>query len=90
MEVIFKHVENKEDYTDGLKAVQYDFNPSGNQNISNVKLVFGKFIDLVLDNYKAKEEERRLTYIENVIKTAAVNALITCQMAVVKAIAFIM
>jgi len=67
--------------TRGEELVGLSFNPSGSSLVDQAKRLSADLIDLVLDDHDTKENP---TWSRNVLKTAAVNALITAQMATVK------
>jgi len=82
----------KIELTFGQKAVGLNFNPSGDDKVGVAKQLMADAIDLLEKDHLEKEEaykntpgnERKTTWIRNVFRTAAFNAIITAQMAVVK------
>lgn len=84
-------MENK--LTFGQKAVGLTFNPSGNDKVDKAKQLAADLINLVELDYLEKtistinEKGNQLSGVSwttNVFHTAAFNAIITAQMAVVK------
>ena len=80
-------MENKE-LTTGEKAVGLTFNPSGDETITRAKKLSAELIDLVEQRIEfleaTKPEGSRLLWMTHVLRTAAFNAVIAAQMAVVK------
>lgn len=80
-------MENKE-LTTGEKAVGLTFNPSGDETIIKAKKLSAELIDIVEQRIEfleaTKPEGSRLLWMTNVLRTAAFNAVIAAQMAVVK------
>lgn len=77
-------MENQRELTFGEKAVGLTFNHAEGQKhslVHDVKVTFAKAIDLNKD-YHARIEKP--TWTQNVLHTAAFNACIAAQMAVVK------
>lgn len=78
-----------QELTFGQKAVGLKFNPSGDETVNKAKQLSADLIDLVEDKYKERLNKlttvtRQLSWMENVLRTAAFNAIIAAQMAVVK------
>ena len=80
--------ENMEELTFGQKAVGLPFNPSGDVTVTRVKQLCAELIDIVEQKIEfdesTKPEGTRLSWATNVFRTAAFNAIIAAQMAVVK------
>jgi hypothetical protein len=78
----------EKELTFGQKAVGLTFNPSGDETVTKAKQLCADLIDLVEQkmefNESTKEAGTRLSWITNVFRTAAFNAVIASQMAVVK------
>jgi hypothetical protein len=76
------------DLTFGQKAVGLTFNPSGDEVVTRAKQLSAELIDIVEQkmefNESTKAEGSRLSWTTNVFRTAAFNAIIAAQMAVVK------
>ena len=71
--------------TIGQKAVGLSFNPSGDPAVNFVKQSMADIIDLVEEKHsKDMDAKHGSSWLKNVFRTAAFNALITAQMAVVK------
>lgn len=71
--------------TFGQKAVGLDFNPSGDENVTKAKQLSADLIDLVEEHKeKVSSQGVQLSWITNVFRTAAFNAVIAAQLAVVK------
>ena len=72
--------------TDGQKLVGLTFNPSGREDVNKAKQLSADLIDLVLVNHNEVTDNGKAmaSWYRNVLRTAAVNAIITAQMAVVK------
>ena len=71
--------------TFGQKAVGLNFNPSGDENVTKAKQLSADLIDLVEEHKeKVSSQGIQLSWITNVFRTAAFNAVITAQLAVVK------
>lgn len=72
--------------TFGEKAVGLTFNPSGDNKETKAKQLFAEAIDLLEEEHhnKVNDANVQLTWTRNVLRTAAFNAIITAQMAVVK------
>jgi hypothetical protein len=74
--------------TFGQKAVGLTFNPSGDEKVTKAKQLSADLIDLVEnhhnENYIDAHGVTKSSWIINVFRTAAFNALIASQMAVVK------
>lgn len=72
--------------TFGEKAVGYKFNPSGQNNVDEAKQLMAKSIDLLEREYNIATDNGRAvsSWTRSVLRTAAFNAIITAQMALVK------
>lgn len=72
--------------TFGQKAVGLSFNPSGDDKVAKAKQLSADLIDLVEDHVKEIAETRNTygSWVFNVLRTTAFNAIIAAQMAVVK------
>lgn len=74
--------------TFGQLAVGLKFNPSGDETVNKAKQLCADLIDLVEQkmefNETTKEAGTRLSWTTNVFRTAAFNAIIASQIAVVK------
>ena len=74
--------------TFGQKAVGLSFNPSGDEVVTKAKQLSADLIDLVEQKMEyleaTKKEGTRLSWTTNVFRTAAFNAVIAAQQAVVK------
>ena len=71
--------------TFGQKAVGLDFNPSGDENVTKAKQLSADLIDLVEEHKeKVSSQGVQLSWVTNVFRTAAFNAVIAAQLAVVK------
>lgn len=74
--------------TTGEKAVGLSFNQSGDETVTRAKRISAELIDLVEQRMEffesTKNEGSRLSWTTNVFRTAAFNAIIAAQMAVVK------
>ena len=71
--------------TFGQKAVGLDFNPSEDENVTKAKQLSADLIDLVEEHKeKVSSQGVQLSWITNVFRTAAFNAVIAAQLAVVK------
>ena len=71
--------------TFGEKAVGITFNPSGSDEVYEAKMLAAKQIDLLEKvHIKLTNDSANTTWIRNVLRTQAFNALISAQMAVVK------
>jgi len=72
--------------TFGQKAVGLSFNPSGDDKVNKAKQLSADLIDLVENHHKETTDDGRAmsSWIMNVFRTTAFNALIASQMAVVK------
>lgn len=79
---------DSDNLTFGEKAVGLDFPPSGNELVTKAKQLSAELIDLVeqkMEFHEAtKAEGARLSWMTNVLRTAAFNAIIAAQMSVVK------
>lgn len=78
-------MENRE-FTFGEKAVGLTFNPSGDEGVIAAKTYAAKLIDLLKEyqNVKTNYGSKRVSWTTNVLFTAAFNAVVAGQMAVVK------
>ena len=71
--------------TFGQKAVGLNFNPSGDENVTKAKQLSADLIDLVEEHKeKVSSQGVQLSWVTNVFRTAAFNAVIAAQLAVVK------
>ena len=72
--------------TFGQQLVGLIFNPSGREDVNKAKQLSADLIDLVADNHNEITKNGALTasWTRNVLRTAAINAVVTAQMAVVK------
>ncbi len=72
--------------TEGELLVGLTFNPSGRPDVTRAKQISAELIDLVQENHGIATEggSKQASWYRNVLRTAAVNAVITAQMAVVK------
>lgn len=71
--------------TFGEKAVGITFNPSGSDEVHEAKMLAAKQIDLLEKvHIKLTNDSANTTWVRNVLRTQAFNALISAQMAVVK------
>ncbi len=74
--------------TFGQKSVGLQFNHSGDETVNKAKQLSADLIDLVEQRIEflesTKNEGSRLSWTTNVFRTAAFNAVIAAQMAVVK------
>ena len=77
--------ENQE-LTNGQKLVGLTFNPSGREDVNKAKQLSADLIDLVEANHNEATDngQARASWYRNVLRTAAINAIVTAQMAVVK------
>ena len=78
--------ETNRPLTDGQKLVGLSFNPSGREDVNKAKQLSADLIDLVQANHNEVTDNgnKMASWYRNVLRTAAVNAVITAQMAVVK------
>mgnify|MGYP003603720872 FL=1 len=78
--------ENMEELTFGQKAVGLTFNPSGDDNVTKAKQLMAEAIDLLEKDHAEKTDNGNMmsSWTRNVFRTAAFNAIITAQMALVK------
>lgn len=74
------------DLTFGQKAVGLTFNPSGDEKVPKAKQLCADLIDLVEEHKNASTDNGKAmsSWASSVFRTAAFNAIITAQMAVVK------
>ena len=81
-----KSTVEKNELTFGEKAVGLPFNPSNDDKVSLAKQLIADTIDLLEEDHKEKTFNGRAmpSWTRNVFRTAAFNALIAAQMAVVK------
>ena len=72
--------------TFGEKAVGITFNPSGSDEVHEAKMLAAKQIDLLekVHNKVTDDGKAMSSWVRNVLRTQAFNALISAQMAVVK------
>lgn len=73
-------------FTNGMKAVGYNFNPSNMPEVDKAKRLNAELIDL-LDRMHLKATDNgnaMSSWFRNVFRTAAFNAIIAAQMAIVK------
>ena len=79
---------NQQELTFGQKAVGLLFNPSGEDNVTKAKQLMAEAIDLLEKDHQEKtvnmHKEISSTWTRNVFRTAAFNAIIAAQMALVK------
>lgn len=71
----------QKEQTRGEELVGLSFNPSSLSTVDKAKRLSADLIDLVLDDHDTKENP---TWNRNILKTAAVTAIVTAQMAAVK------
>lgn len=78
-------MENQE-LTFGQKAVGATFNPSGDEGVNKAKQLSADLLDLLNEykNGKTDYGNKMVSWTTNVLFTAAFNAVIASQMAVVK------
>ena len=78
--------QDEKELTFGQKAVGLTFNPSGDDKVGKAKQLCADLIDLLEADHAEKTDNGATTssWIRNVFRTAAFNALIAAQMAVVK------
>ena len=78
--------ENMEELTFGQKAVGLQFNPSGEDNVTKAKQLMADAIDLLEKDHAEKTDNGSMTssWTRNVFRTAAFNAIVAAQMALVK------
>jgi len=90
---IFKNIVEayKEAYavpivTQGMELVGYSFNPSNLPQVDKAKKLSATLIDMVLIDHEIKTESgnKMVSWNRNILKTAAINAIIAAQMAIVK------
>ena len=77
---------NQQELTFGQKAVGLTFNPSGEDNVTKAKQLIAEAIDLLEKDHAEKTDNGAgtSTRIRELLKTAAFNAIIAAQMALVK------
>ena len=77
---------NQQELTFGQKAVGLTFNPSGKDNVTKAKQLMADAIDLLEKDYVEKTDDGKVmsSWYRNVFRTAAFNAIIAAQMALVK------
>ena len=73
-----------EELTFGQKAVGINFNVSGDENVHYAKKRCAEIIDNIEETYKVTTYEKPASWMKNVLRTAAINAIIAGQMAAVK------
>lgn len=87
-EVVGEVSPNPAELTFGQKAVELTFNPSGDLRVTRAKQLSADLIDLVEEHLKDKYTNihgvSTATWTVSVFRTAAFNAIIAAQMAVVK------
>ncbi len=84
MQPIGTHVPDMQPtLTFGQKCVGLTFNPSGDAQVTRAKQIFAEAIDM-LGFEDGHPPAGHSTYISNVLRTGALNAIIAAQMAVVK------
>jgi len=71
----------QQELTFGQKAVGLNFNPSGDDVVGQIKQKSAEIIDLIEERHKSIEKP---SWLQNVFRTAAFNAVIAGQMAAVK------
>ena len=78
--------ENMEELTFGQKAVGLTFNPSGDDNVTKAKQLMAEAIDLLEKDHDEKTDNGNMmsSWTRNVFRTAAFNAIVAAQMALVK------
>ncbi len=76
----------EQELTFGQKAVGLNFNPSGDDRVGTAKQLIADTIDLLEKDHAEKTNGGAYTstWVRNVFRTAAFNALIAAQMALVK------
>lgn len=77
---------DEKDLTLGERLVGIGFNPSNNSQVDRIKEVSAELIDIIDANYNVKTDggQAMASWELNVLRTAAINAIITAQMAAVK------
>ena len=77
---------NQQELTFGQKAVGLAFNPSGEDNVTKAKQLMAETIDLLENDHAEKTDNGNMmsSWTRNVFRTAAFNAIIAAQMALVK------
>ena len=77
---------NQQELTFGQKAVGLSFNPSGEDNVTKAKQLMAEAIDLLEKDHNEKTNNGKMmsSWTRNVFRTAAFNAIIAAQMALVK------
>jgi hypothetical protein len=72
--------------TRGQELVGFRFNPSGLNEVDKAKQLSADLIDMVLYDHDDKSDKGNavVSWNRNILKTAAINAVIAAQMAVVK------
>ena len=77
---------NQQELTFGQKAVGLLFNSSGEDNVTKAKQLMAEAIDLLEKEHAEKTDNGNMmsSWTRNVFRTAAFNAIITAQMALVK------
>lgn len=69
----------------GQKAVGLTFNPSGDEKVIKAKQLMADAIDILENTHNQVDENSQPnSWIKNVLRTAAFNAIIAAQMALVK------
>ena len=76
----------EQNQTTGQKAVGLSFNPSGSEKVTKAKQLSADLIDLVEEHQKSVTDNgnKMVSWFSNVFRTAAFNAVISAQTAVVK------
>ena len=77
---------NQQELTFGQKAVGLLFNPSGEDNVTKTKQLMAEAIDLLEKDHAEKTDNGNMmsSWTRNIFRTAAFNAIIAAQMALVK------
>jgi hypothetical protein len=77
---------NQQELTFGQKAVGLLFNPSGDDKVALAKQLMAEAIDLLEKDHNEKTDNGNMmsSWTRNVFRTAAFNAIIAAQMALVK------
>lgn len=78
--------ENQRPLTQGEELVGLSFNPSALPQVDKAKRLSADLIDMVIDDHNVKTDygNKMASWNRNVLKTAAITAVVTAQMAVVK------
>ena len=77
---------NQQELTLRKKAVGLTFNPSGEENVTKAKQLMAEAIDLLEKDHDEKTDNGNMmsSWTRNVFRTAAFNAIVAAQMALVK------